>query len=127
MICSRLLHPGSRSRRSHAISIIRDGLYVLPNGDVLVAETNGPDRPDDATGVRGWFFKRFQKKAGGAGASADRITLLRDTDGDGVADVRSVLIAGLTSPFGMTLVGEQLYVANTNAVVRFAFWRVTTK
>ena len=96
-------------------------LYVLPNGDVLVAETNGPDRPDDATGVRGWFFKRFQKKAGGAGASADRITLLRDTDGDGVADVRSVLLAGLTSPFGMTLVGEQLYVANTNAVVRFAY------
>ncbi|GLC25978.1 PQQ-dependent sugar dehydrogenase [Roseisolibacter agri] len=96
-------------------------LHVLPNGDVLVAETNAPPRPDDARGIRGWLFKRFQKKAGGAVPSADRITLLRDADGDGVAEVRSVLLAGLHSPFGMALVGDALHVANTDAVVRFPY------
>ena len=96
-------------------------LYILPNGDVLVAETNAPPRPDDATGVKGWFFKRFQRKAGGAVPSADRILLLRDTNGDGVADVRSVLLSGLTSPFGIALVGSDLYVANTDAIVRFPY------
>jgi len=96
-------------------------LYVLPNGDVLVAETNAPHRPDNAKGIKGFFFKRFQKKAGGAVPSADRITLLRDTNGDGVADVRSVLLSGLIAPFGMTLVGNVLYVANTDAIVRFPY------
>jgi glucose/arabinose dehydrogenase len=65
-------------------------LYVLPNGDVLVAETNAPKRPDDNKGIKGWFFKHYQKKAGGAVPSANRITLLRDADGDGVADTRTV-------------------------------------
>lgn len=96
-------------------------LYVLPNGDVLVAETNAPPRPDDARGIKGWFFRRFQKKAGAAVPSANRITLLRDADGDGVAEFRSVLLSGLTSPFGMALVGSTLYVANTDAVVRFPY------
>jgi glucose/arabinose dehydrogenase len=96
-------------------------LHVLPNGDVLVAETNAPPRPRDNTGIRGWFFKRFQKKAGGAVPSANRITLLRDADGDGQAEVRSVFLANLTSPFGMTLVGETLYIANTDAVVRVPY------
>src|SRR5882672_5474408 len=96
-------------------------LYVLPNGDVLVAETNAPPRPEDGKGFKGWFFKRFQKKAGGAVPSANRITLLRDPDGDGVADVRSVLVSGLTSPFGMTLVGNLLYVANSDAIVRLNY------
>ncbi|HUQ83884.1 MAG TPA: sorbosone dehydrogenase family protein [Gemmatimonadaceae bacterium] len=96
-------------------------LYVLPNGDVLVAETNAPPRPDDAQGIKGWFFKHFQKKAGGAVPSANRITLLRDADGDGVAETRSVFIDSLTSPFGMTLVGSTLYVANTDALVRFPY------
>jgi glucose/arabinose dehydrogenase len=96
-------------------------LHVLPNGDVLVAETNAPPRPDDAKGIKGWFFKRFQKKAGGAVPSANRITLLRDADGDGVAELRSVLLSGLSSPFGMALVGGDLYVANTDAVVRFPY------
>lgn len=96
-------------------------LYVLPNGDVLVAETNAPERPDDAKGIKGWFFKHFQKKAGGAVPSANRITLLRDADGDGVAEVRSVFLSGLSSPFGMALVGNTLYVANTDAVVRFPY------
>ncbi|MEP7069813.1 MAG: sorbosone dehydrogenase family protein [Usitatibacter sp.] len=96
-------------------------LYVLPNGDVLVAETNGPDRPEDAQGIKGWFFKRFQKKAGGGVPSANRITLLRDVDGDGVAETRSVFLSGLTSPFGMALIGNDLYVANSDGIVRFPY------
>lgn len=96
-------------------------VYVLPNGDVLVAETNAPKRPDDNKGIRGWFFKRFQKKAGGGVPTANRITLLRDSDGDGVADVRSIFLAGLNSPFGMALVRDVFYVANSDAVLRFPY------
>ncbi|MDQ3070741.1 MAG: sorbosone dehydrogenase family protein [Acidobacteriota bacterium] len=96
-------------------------LYVLPNGDVLVAETNAPPRPDDGKGIKGWFFKYFQKKAGGAVPSANRITLLRDADGDGVAETRSVLLQNLMSPFGMALVGDVLYIANSDAVVRVPY------
>jgi glucose/arabinose dehydrogenase len=96
-------------------------LYVLPNGDVLVAETNAPPRPDDLTGLRGWFAKRAMTKAGAVTPSANRITLLRDTDGNGVADRRSAFIEGLNSPFGMTLVGDSLYVAATDAVLRFPY------
>jgi glucose/arabinose dehydrogenase len=96
-------------------------LHVLPNGDVLVAETNAPERPLDGRGIKGWFFKHFQKKAGGAVPSANRITLLRDADGDGVAETRTAFLTGLTSPFGMALVGDTLYVANTDAVVRFPY------
>ena len=96
-------------------------LYVLPNGDVLVAETNAPDRPEDGKGIKGFFFKLFQKKAGGAVPSANRITLLRDSDGDGVAETRSVFLSRLYSPFGMALVGNNLYVANSDAVVRFPY------
>jgi glucose/arabinose dehydrogenase len=96
-------------------------LHVLPNGDVLVAETNAPPRPDDAKGIKGWFFKKFQKRAGGAVPSANRITLLRDADGDGVAESRSVLLSNLNAPFGMALVGESLYVAASDAVLRFPY------
>ncbi|HEU4747408.1 MAG TPA: sorbosone dehydrogenase family protein [Gemmatimonadaceae bacterium] len=96
-------------------------LYVLPNGDVLVAETNAPKRPDANKGIRGWFFKKFQKRAGGATPTANRITLLRDSDGDGTADTRSIFAAGLNSPFGMALVGDVLYVANSDAVVRLPY------
>jgi glucose/arabinose dehydrogenase len=96
-------------------------LYVLPNGDALVAETNAPPRPDDNRGIKGWFFKYFQKRAGGAVPTANRITLLRDADGDGVADLRSTFLSGLNSPFGMELVGNTLYVANTDAIVRFPY------
>ncbi len=96
-------------------------LYVLPNGDVLVAETNAPPRPEDNTGIKGWFFARYQKKAGGAVPSANRITLLRDADGDGVAETRTAFLSGLNSPFGMALVGSSLYVANTDAIVRFPY------
>jgi len=96
-------------------------LYVLPNGDVLVAETNAPKRPDDGKGIKGWFFKKYQAKAGGAVPSANRITLLRDTDGDGVAETRSTFLAKLYSPFGMALVGNSFYVANADAVMRFPY------
>ena len=92
-------------------------LLVLPNGDVLVAETNAPPKPDDSTGVKGWMPGLVMKRAGAGVPSANRITLLRDADGDGVAETRSVLLRDLNSPFGMALVGERLYVANTDAVV----------
>ena len=96
-------------------------VYVLPNGDVLVAETNAPPRPQDTKGLKGRVMKSVMKKAGAATPSANRITLLRDADGDGVAETRSVFLEGLNSPFGMALVGEDLYVANTDAVMRFKY------
>ncbi len=96
-------------------------LYVLPNGDVLVAETNAPERPEDGKGIKGWFFKLFQKRAGGAVPSANRITLLRDADGDGVAETRAVFLQNLNSPFGMALVGRDFYVGNTDALMRFRY------
>ena len=96
-------------------------LYVLPNGDVLVAETNAPSKPDDGKGLRGWFMGLVMKRAGAAAPSADRITVLRDTDGDGVADLRSVLLSGLNSPFGMALVDDALYVAASDAVLKFPY------
>jgi glucose/arabinose dehydrogenase len=96
-------------------------LYVLPNGDVLVAESNGPPRPDDARGIKGWTANLIMERAGAGSPSANRITLLRDTDGDGVADARFALLTGLNSPFGMALVGNNLYVANTDAVMCFRY------
>jgi glucose/arabinose dehydrogenase len=96
-------------------------LFVLPNGDVLVAETAAPERPEEGRGVKGFFMKQAMKDAGSAVPSANRITLLRDSDGDGVADRRSVLLANLNSPFGMDLVGGDLYVANTDALMRFPY------
>ncbi|MGH8494584.1 MAG: PQQ-dependent sugar dehydrogenase [Gammaproteobacteria bacterium] len=96
-------------------------LYVLPNGDVLVAETNAPPRPEDARGIRGWYMKRVKKRAGSAVPSANRITLLRDADGDGAPETRTVFLEELNSPFGMALVGSDFYVANTDAVVRFPY------
>ncbi|MEX2124189.1 MAG: sorbosone dehydrogenase family protein [Woeseia sp.] len=96
-------------------------LYVLPNGDVLVAETNAPARPEDATGIMGWFMKRTMKRAGAGVPSANRITLLRDADGDGKAETRSVFLENLNSPFGMVLVENDFYVANTDALVRFSY------
>ncbi|MFC0667457.1 PQQ-dependent sugar dehydrogenase [Azotobacter chroococcum] len=96
-------------------------LLTLPNGDVLVAETNAPAKPDDNGGVRGWVMKRAMARAGAGVPSANRISLLRDGDGDGVAEIRTTLLENLNSPFGMALVGDQLYVANTDAVVRFPY------
>jgi glucose/arabinose dehydrogenase len=76
-------------------------VYVLPNGDVLVAESNAPPKPDDGKGIKGFIYKQAQRWAGAGVPSANRITLLRDTDGDGVAETRSTFLSGLNSPFGM--------------------------
>jgi glucose/arabinose dehydrogenase len=96
-------------------------VYVLPNGDVLVAETAAPKRPEEGKGIKGRVMTSFMKKAGSAVPSANRITLLRDADGDGVPELRQVFLDGLNSPFGMTLAGNDLYVANTDAIVRFPY------
>ena len=106
-------------------------LHVLPNGDVLVAESNKPE-PEEGSRARrgpiGWVKSKamaiVMKRAGAGVPSADRITLLRDADGDGVAEVRHVFLdreAGLHSPFGMALVGNDLYVANANGIVRYPY------
>src|SRR6187455_581798 len=92
-------------------------LYVLPNGDVLVAETNAPERPDEGKGIKGKVMKTMQKKAGAGVPSANRITLLRDADGDGVAEMRLPFLSGLMSPFGMALIDSTLYIANSDAIV----------
>jgi glucose/arabinose dehydrogenase len=101
-------------------------LHVLPNGDVLVAESNAPERPE-RSGPRTFVMNLVMKRAGAGVPSANRITLLRDADGDGVAEVRTEFLTGLNSPFGMALVGDNLYVANTDAVVRFAYAEGQTK
>lgn len=94
-------------------------LHVLPNGDVLVAETNAPAR--EASGLRALAMKLVMKRAGAAVPSPDRISLLRDADGDGVAETKTPFIEGLRSPFGMALIGNDLYVANADALVRFPY------
>jgi glucose/arabinose dehydrogenase len=96
-------------------------LYTLPNGDVLVAETNAPDRPEDGKGIKGMVMKKMMAKAGAGVPSPNRITLLRDADGDGVAELKSEFLAGLHSPFGMALIGNDLYVANTDAILKFRY------
>jgi glucose/arabinose dehydrogenase len=94
-------------------------LYVLPNGDVLVVESNGPKapvfRPKDI--ITGWV----QTFAGAKAKDANRITLLRDTNGDGIPEIRSVFLDHLNSPFGVALVGHYLYVANTDAIIRYPY------
>ena len=96
-------------------------IYVLPNGDVLVAESNAPAKPDDGKGIKGWIMKKVMQRAGAGTPSANRITLLRDADGDGVAETRTLFLANLNSPIGMALVGRDFYVANTDAVMRFPY------
>jgi glucose/arabinose dehydrogenase len=96
-------------------------VYVLPNGDVLVAETNAPPKPEDGKGIKGFFMKKVMARAGAGVPSANRITLLRDADGDGLAETRSMFLENLHSPFGMALVGGYLYVACTDAVLRFPY------
>jgi hypothetical protein len=96
-------------------------LYVLPNGDVLVAETNAPERPEDGRGLKGKVMKSVQAKAGAAVPTPNRITLLRDADGDGRAETVNTFATQLNSPFGMALVGSTFYVANTDAVVAFRY------
>jgi glucose/arabinose dehydrogenase len=97
---------------------------VLPNGDVLVAESAAPPKPEGLSGeggLRAFFMRMFMRNAGSAVPSANRITLLRDADGDGVAETRTPFLTGLTSPIGMALVGDTLYVANADALVAFPY------
>ncbi|HEX2840128.1 sorbosone dehydrogenase family protein [Hyphomicrobium sp.] len=96
-------------------------IYVLPNGDVLVAETNKPEGSGGKSGVAGWVMGKVMTYAGAGVSSADRITLLRDDNGDGVAETRTVFLSGLHSPFGMALIGQDFYVANADAIVRFPY------
>src|SRR5207253_4298370 len=93
-------------------------LYVLPNGDVLVAESNAPKPPPELEdkGIKAWVTKQVMKRAGAGVPSPDRIVLLRDADGDGRAEQHAVFIDKLVSPFGMALVGSHLYVANADAI-----------
>ncbi len=102
-------------------------VYVLPNGDVLVAETDTPPKPEDGKGVKGMIYKEVQKMAGASSPSANRITLLRDTNGDGKADQRSVFLEGLNSPYGIALMGNDLYVADADALLRFPYEEGQTK
>jgi glucose/arabinose dehydrogenase len=112
-----------------AVTALRQGLehprwlYVLPNGDVLVAQSNAPRPPpgQEPKGIRAFVMKQVMKRAGAGVPSPDRIVLLRDADGDGRAESMGPFIEGLHSPFGMALVGGQLYVANADAVVRFPY------
>lgn len=94
-------------------------LHVLPNGDVLVAESNRQLSPPK--GLRALIEKQVMSVAGAEVPSADRISLLRDADGDGKAEMRSILLDGLTSPFGMALLDGDLYVANTDALMRYPY------
>jgi glucose/arabinose dehydrogenase len=102
-------------------------VYVLPNGDVLVAESNAPPKPDDSKGIKGLIYKQVQNWAGAGVPSANRITLLRDANGDGVAETRSIFLKDLNSPFGMVLVGNEFYVANSDAIMRFPYHEGDTK
>lgn len=101
-------------------------VYTLPNGDVLVAESNKPPPAEGAKnvhsdGLRGLAMGLVMKRAGAGTPSANRITLLRDTDGDGVADLRTAFMQNLLSPFGMALVGTQLFIATADGVVKVPY------
>lgn len=105
-------------------------MQVLPNGDILVAESTQPSRPATGIGIGDRIARRIMKEANGSDVSANRITLLRDSDGDGKVDFRSVLLTaenGLNSPFGMELVGDTLYIANTDALLAFPYKEGDTK
>lgn len=93
--------------------------YVLPNGDVLVAESSS--LPGTVKNVRDYAMNRVMRRAGATRPSANQITLLRDADGDGVPEVREVFLKDLSQPFGMALVGDQLYIGNTDSVVAFPY------
>jgi glucose/arabinose dehydrogenase len=125
--------PGEKPTAAKGLTVDRfaDGLshpralLRLPNGDVLVAETNSPPRP--VSGIRDRIMNYLMSKAGAGGASPNRIMLLRDADGDGKAEVKTPFLTGLNSPYGMALVGDTLYVANTDALMAFPYKEGETK
>jgi len=114
--------PGLSVHRFAAELLHPRWIHVLPNGDVLVAETDAPPKPKDQQGLRARVEGLVMRRAGSGTPSANRITLLRDRDGDGVAELRSVFLTGLNSPLGMALVGDHFYVANTDAVVAYPYF-----
>ncbi|QGP78125.1 PQQ-dependent sugar dehydrogenase [Sphingobium sp. CAP-1] len=105
---------------AHPRSMLR-----LPNGDILVAETNSPPRPKD--GIVNRVMNYLMNKAGAGVPSANRITLLRDADGDGRAETKTAFLSGLNSPYGMALIGDTLYVANTDALMAFPYSQGDTR
>ena len=102
-------------------------LYVLPNGDVLAAESDSPGTDKTGGNLRGTIQKLLMKKAGSDSPSANRISLLRDADGDGIAEARTVLLTGLYSPFGMAFANGELFVANADGIVAYRFQPGQTK
>ena len=111
-----------KSRPLPAASIIRAGSTSLPNGDVLVAETNAPPRPEDGKGIKGWFIKQFHEEGGRRRCRARTASRCCATPTATASPRRARRSStGLNSPFGMALVGDDLYVANTDAVVRFPY------
>ena len=96
-------------------------LHVLPNGDVLAAESDSPGTDKTGGNVKGFVQKLLMKKAGSSKGSANRISLLRDADGDGVAETRTVLLSGLYSPFGMAFANGELFIANADGIVAYPF------
>lgn len=100
-------------------------IFRLPNGDILVAETNSP--PRENKGIEGWVMRNLMSKAGAGSESANRITLLRDSDKDGKVDDRFAFLEGLNSPFGMALIDGLFYVANTDAVYAYEYEEGMTK
>jgi glucose/arabinose dehydrogenase len=115
-----------------AVSAFATGLdhprwpYALPNGDVLVAETNAPAKPQGG-GITAWVMAWALKRAGAGVPTPNRIMLLRDADADGVAETKTVFLKDLNSPFGMALVGDRLYVADTDALLRFDYQEGATE
>ncbi|PNG53434.1 MULTISPECIES: sorbosone dehydrogenase family protein [unclassified Variovorax] len=125
---------GPRAPSGFVVTALARGLdhprwvYTLPNGDVLVVESNKPPKPEGAKtagGPLGWIkssvMGMVQKRAGAGVPSANRITLLRDADGDGTAELRQVFMQNLNSPFGVALVGSELFIANADALVKVPY------
>jgi glucose/arabinose dehydrogenase len=102
-------------------------LYKLPNGDILVAESNAPAGRENKSGIKDWVAGLIMARAGAGVESPNKIMLLRDADGDGVTETKTTFLSGLNSPFGMALIGSDLYVANTDAVVRFPYTEGATE
>ena len=95
-------------------------LFLLPNGDVLVVEAQGPGMAH-ATRPKARIMQYFWSKGGSSAGPSNRITLLRDADGDGIAETRSVLVESLFAPFGVTFADKFLYVAASDAILRYPF------
>ena len=102
-------------------------IHVLPNGDILVVESKAPgvqpiERPKDfvMAAIESWVT------SGGETGPSNRITLLREANGESKPEIQSVFLDHLTSPFGVALVGSDLYVANTDSIMHYKYYYVYT-